>query len=74
MQSSGKQITRSADIEAAGLDLFPISVVALGCPSGPAQRLMVLQSAVAKAVAIIAAVRVSSLRLPHPAWLHLRAQ
>ena len=74
MQSNGKQITHSAHAGAAGLDLFPISIVALGCATGPAPRLLGLQSAVARTVAVLAAVHVSNLRLPRPAWLRLRAQ
>ena len=71
MQSDSRQTAQDA---AAGLDLFPISVVTFGSPAGSDQRLMAVQSAVAKCVAMLAALRLSSLHLPRPSWLRLRAQ
>lgn len=67
MRANSKQI-------AEGLDLFPISIVALGCPTEPAPRLMALQSAVAKAVAVLAAIQFPRVLLLRSAWLRLRAQ
>jgi hypothetical protein len=71
MQSDSRQTAQDAT---AGLDLFPISVVAFGSPAGSGPRLMAVQSAVAKCVAMLAAFRLSSLRIPHPSWLRPRAQ
>lgn len=67
MRANSKQI-------AEGLDLFPISIVAIGCSTGPTARLMALQSAVAKAVAVLAAIHFPRVLLLRSAWLRLRAQ
>jgi hypothetical protein len=40
----------------AGLALFPVSVVALGTPDRPVERLMGLQSAIAKGVHLATAI------------------
>lgn len=60
--------------KAAGQDLFPVTIIACGALGEPAPRLLALQSAVAKGVRMLAAFRLSSLHLPRPAWLRLRAQ
>ncbi|HEY1386676.1 MAG TPA: hypothetical protein VGF43_23830 [Dongiaceae bacterium] len=60
--------------EAAGLDLFPITIIACSAPDGQASRLLTLQSAVAKIAGMLAVLRLSSLRLARPTWLRLRAQ
>ena len=59
---------------ATGLDLLPISIIALGSPAQPVERLMWLQSATAKAVDLVTSFRFSALRRPLPGWLRLRAQ
>jgi len=74
MQAERTRIAHSIEAGTAGLDLFPVSIVAIGSAAGPAPRLLGLQSAVAKAFAMLAAVRVPRLRLPRPAWPRLRAQ
>jgi hypothetical protein len=66
--------TRQDPAEATGLDLFPATIIACGAPREPAPRLLALQSAVAKAVGILALCRPSRLHLSRPAWLRLRAQ
>jgi hypothetical protein len=40
---------RQYPARAAGLDLFPVVIIACGVPSEPAPRLLALQSAIAKA-------------------------
>jgi hypothetical protein len=66
--------TRQDPAQAAGLDLFPAKIVACGTPGEPAPRLLALQSAVAKIARTLGAFRLSSLHLPRPAWLRVRAQ
>jgi len=58
----------------AGLDLLPAAIVACGAPDEHAPRLLALQSAIAKAVQVLAAFRLSSLHLPRPARPRLRVQ
>jgi hypothetical protein len=60
--------------EAAGLELFPAAIVACGVPREPAPRLLALQSAVAKGVGMLAAIRAPNLHLSRSAWLRPRAQ
>jgi uncharacterized membrane protein YkgB len=55
-----------------GLGLIPVSIVALGSLEAPVERLMTLQSAIAKLVDVIATL---SVRLPlrtRSAWLRFR--
>jgi hypothetical protein len=65
--------TRQDPARAAGLDLLPAAIVACGAPGEPAPRLLALQSAIAKAVQMLAAFRLSGLHVPRPAWPRLRA-
>ncbi len=59
---------------ADGLALFPTSVIALGSPAPPIERLAALQSAAAKAVDLLTTPRFFRPGLSLPAWLRLRAQ
>lgn len=53
---------------AEGLDLFPVSIIALGVPATPVERLIGVQSAVARCVGWLANLRLPRLRLtPHAA-------
>jgi hypothetical protein len=63
---------RQDPARAAGLDLFPVVIIACGVPSEPAPRLLALQSAIAKAVQALADFRLSSFHLPRPVWPRLR--
>lgn len=45
-----------------GLGLFPVSIVALGVPAAPVERLMALQSALARLVGWFAGLRLPRLR------------
>ena len=66
--------TRQDPAETAGLDLFPIIILACAVQREPAPRLMGLQAAVANAVAMLAAFRLSNRHLPRPAWPRMRGQ
>lgn len=66
--------TRQHPAEAAGLDLFPATIIACGAPRDQAPRLLALQSVVAKGIRMLMACRLFSLHLPRPGWLRLRAQ
>jgi len=66
--------TRQDPAQAAGLHLFPATIIACGAPRDTAPRLLTLQSTIAKGVRVLGAFRLSSLHLPRPAWLRLRAQ
>jgi len=46
-----------------GLDLFPTTIIALGCPTAPTERLMNLQSGVAKLIEFLTTFRPSRPRL-----------
>jgi len=74
MQFDTPQANLTAEPRISGFGLFPTTIVARGCPHEPAPRLMPLQSAVGKTVAMVAAFRLSSLHLPRSGWLRLRAQ
>lgn len=52
-----------------GLSLFPVSIVALGAPEAPVERLMGVQSAISKGVELLAALRLPLPRFTRPAWL-----
>jgi hypothetical protein len=52
-----------------GLSLFPVSIVALGTPEAPVERLMGVQSAISKGVELLAALRLPLPRFTRPAWL-----
>jgi hypothetical protein len=58
----------------SGLGRFPAAIVALGSSNEPAPRLLAVQSAGARGIAMLAACRLSGLHLPRPARLGLRAQ
>ena len=50
-------------IETNGLGLIPVSIVALGAPAQPVERLMALQSAIARLVGWLADLRLPRVRL-----------
>ena len=52
-----------------GLSLFPVSIVALGAPEAPVERLMGVQSAISKGVELLATLRLPLPRFTRPAWL-----
>lgn len=52
-----------------GLSLFPVSIVALGVPEAPVERLMGVQSAISKGVELLATLRLPLPRFTRPAWL-----
>jgi hypothetical protein len=56
----------------AAAALFPVSVVAVGAPAEPVERLIALQSATARAVQALTEIRQIKLRLPFQRWAHLR--
>ena len=59
---------------AEGLELFPVSIIALGAPAAPVERLIGVQSAVARCVGWLANLRLPRLRLaPHAAQRLRRA-
>jgi hypothetical protein len=74
MQSDTPQVNLTAEPRISGFGLFPTAIVALGSSNEPAPRLLAVQSAVARGIAMLAAFRLSSLHLPRPAWLRPRAQ
>jgi len=51
---------------AEGLELFPVSIIALGTPAAPVERLIAVQSAVARLVGWLADLRLPRLRLAPP--------
>ena len=48
------------------LGLMPVSIIALGAPAQPVERLMVIQSATARLVGWLADLRLPRLRLAPP--------
>ena len=54
-----------------GRGLIPVSIIAFGPSTAPVERLMGLQSAVAKAIGWIVDLRLPRLRLPRAFALHL---
>ena len=52
-----------------GLSLFPASIVALGAPAAPVERLMGVQSAISKGVELLATLRLPLPWFSRPAWL-----
>lgn len=52
---------------ADGLDLFPVSIIAFGAPAQPVERLMAVQSAVARLVGWLADLHLPRLHLALPA-------
>ena len=52
---------------AEGLELFPVSIIALGVPAAPVERLIGVQSAIARCVEWLANLRLPRLRLAPPA-------
>jgi hypothetical protein len=51
---------------ADGLDLFPVSIIAFGAPAQPVERLMAVQSAVARLVGWLVDLRPPRLRVAPP--------
>ena len=52
---------------ADALALFPVSIVALGVPAEPAERLIGLQSGIARFVDLLTSFRTPHFRQPRPA-------
>jgi hypothetical protein len=52
---------------AEALSLFPVTIIAFGAPAAPVERLIGLQSAVAKAVDWLTQIRLPRLRSASPA-------
>lgn len=48
------------------LDLMPVSIIALGAPAQPVERMMAVQSAVARLVGWLADLRLPRLRVAPP--------
>jgi len=57
-----------------GLDLYPSSVVAFDSQHEPVERLMALQSAVARGVHLLASISLRWPSLSLSEWLRFRAQ
>lgn len=51
---------------ANGLDLFPVSIIAFGAPAQPVERLMAVQSAIARLAGWLADLRLPRLRVAQP--------
>jgi len=51
-----------------GLSLIPVSIIAFGAPEAPVERLMGLQSAIAKGVEWLANLRPPLPSVTRPAW------
>lgn len=54
---------------ADGLSLFPVTIIALGTPTAPVERLIGLQSAVSKGVDLILNLQLCLPRFTRPTWL-----
>jgi len=54
-----------------GLGLYPVSIVAFGPPAAPVERLMGLQSAIARAIGWLANPRLPNVRPPRAFALRL---
>jgi alkanesulfonate monooxygenase SsuD/methylene tetrahydromethanopterin reductase-like flavin-dependent oxidoreductase (luciferase family) len=64
--------SRGAVLVPASIALLPVSVVAVGSPEQPVDRLMALQSATARGVHMVTQVARIRLSLPLHGWPSLR--